>query len=380
AGHITPMKTLYIISKGMNKQSDQEIRILESQNVIPRVTLLEDAISACLLDERYLSKEPPVFRRLFYRFLPVSFSQFVEALCIQHHFDVILSHSEKAGFPLALFMKYLRIDTPHILIVSRITSPNPKKSTKKIWLFKQVKDSVTRFLIWSSHQRNIAIETFGVSPEKMVLLKRGVDQNFWTPQESSPAPNMICSVGMEVRDYPTLVEALRPLDIPCHIATGASRGEIFQSVEKLYQIEDLPRTITVGAKQASELRDLYARSRFVVVSLFPTDSDNGLTTILESMAMGKTVICSKVDGQIDIIQDGVTGIYVPQGDPKALRDAIVELWNQPERCKEMGEAAQNYVRTHHNVEQFVDAIKHEIDRCEPTSSFRKSLETGQANI
>lgn len=372
------MKTLYIISKGMNKQSDREIRELEKVNLIPRVTLLENAISAHLLDERYLSKEPPYIRRILYRWLPVSISQCIEALFIQKHYDVILSHSEKVGFPLALAMKYLKIDTPHILIVSRITSPNQRKSKQKIWFLKQIKDSVSRFLIWSSSQRRIAIEQFGVSPEKMILLKRGIDQNFWSPRESDT--DMICSVGMEARDYPTLVEALRPLEIPCHIAAGTSRGEIFQTIKKLHAIKDMPQTVTVGPKNPADLRRLYARSRFVVVSLIPTDSDNGLTTILESMAMGKTVICTKVDGQIDIIQDGITGLFVPQGDPEAMRTAILDLWNDPERCKQMGTAARDYVNRHHNMEQFVQAIKNELDQCGHETSLQKSYALEQADL
>lgn len=353
------MKTLYIISKGMDKVSDEEIRLLEERNKIPRATLLDQAVSAELLDERYLSEKPPAIRKFLYSVLPVNIAQLIEALFILHRYDAILSHSEKVSLPLALVMKYMKIIKPHIVVISRITSVDEKKTKQKIWFLKKTKDTITRFLIWSSMQRNIAIEKFGVPPEKIVLLKRGIDQEFWKPLNRET--DMICSVGMEARDYPTLVEALRPLNIRCHIAAGTSRGEIFHTIKRLYSIENMPGSITVGKKKPAELRELYARSRFVVVSLMKTDSDNGLTTILESMAMGKTVICSRVEGQIDVIQDGITGIFVPQGDTKALSDAIQALWNDPDRCKKMGEAARKYIEDHHNIEQFVQSIKIEIE-------------------
>ncbi len=352
------MKTLYIISKGIDKLAPNEMRQLEIDNKIPRASLLEQAISAELLDERYLKIKTPPFRRAIYKFLPVSVAQLIETLFIMHRYDAILSHTEKAGFPLALMMKLLNIHKPHIVIISRITSVNEKKSRQKIWFLKRTKDKIDKFLIWSSMQRRIAIEELGVAPEKIILIKRGTDQQFWKPQSSET--DTICSVGMEARDYPTLVEALRPLNIPCHIAAGASRGEIFNTVKKLHNIKDIPDFITVGPKSLPELRDLYARSRFVVVSLLPTDSDNGLTTILESMAMGKPVICTQTKGQIDVIQDGITGIYVPLGDKKALQDAIIELWNDPERCKKMGATARKFIEETHNVEQFVESIKNEI--------------------
>lgn len=352
------MKTLYIISKGLKKISDEEIVQKEKEDLHPRVSLLENELSADLLDERYLYQMTPYWRRWLYKLLPVVLAQILEGLFLQRNYSVVFSQSEKVGLPLAFVRKIFSLKTPHVVIISRITSRNPKKSRKKKKLLKYTQDAIDRILIWSSVQRKLAIEELGVPESKIKLLKRGTDQKFWRPIRRES--DMICSVGMEMRDYPTLVEALRPLDIPCHIAAGATRGELFKTVKRLYKIKDLPEDITVGRKPYAELRSLYARCRFTVIPLLPTDSDNGLTALLESMAMGKPVICSRTDGQVDVIQDGVTGILVPQGDPQAMREAIVELWNNPERARAMGKAAREYVEDHHNVEQFVKGIKNEI--------------------
>ncbi len=372
------MKTLYIISKGMNKLSDKEMSQLEKKNLIPRSTLLDHAISAEVLDERYLKESPPSTRKFIYSFLPVSLAEIIEALFILKNYDAILSHSEKVGLPLAMIMKYLKIKTPHLVVISRITSVDQKKSRWKMWFLKKTKDSISRFLIWSSMQRDIAINRLSVDSEKLILLKRGIDQQFWKPQ-TTPT-DMICSVGMEARDYVTLVEALRPLSIPCHIAAGDSRGQIFSTIKSLYDIKDLPSTITVGKKKPASLRNLYARSKFVVIPLLPTDSDNGLTCILEAMAMGKAVICTKADGQIDVIQDGITGIYVPQGDPDAMRKVILELWNDPKKCEEIGVRARKYIEDHHNIEQFVDSIKSELMSSINEFESRKTYQLEQIEI
>lgn len=351
------MKALYIISKGMDKPSDQEIRELEKKKKIPRQSYLEDELRAEVLDERFLENKAPLFRRVMYRFLPTYMSQVIEALSVQKNYTLIISQAENAGLPLTLLMKYLGLKTPHIIILSRITSVNESKSSLKKWFVKEIKDKARRFLIWSSRQREIAIEQLGVDPSKIVLIKRGTDDKFWVPQERKA--DMICSVGMEARDYPTLVEALRPLNIPCHICAGESRGVLFETVKRLYDIEDMPSNITIGEKKPDELKELYARCRFVVVPLLPSDSDNGLTTILEAMAMGKPVICSRTEGQIDVIEDGVTGIFVPPGDPVALREAIEELWKDPGKCEKMGRKARKFIEKNHNLEQFVEAIKRE---------------------
>jgi len=171
--------------------------------------------------------------------------------------------------------------------------------------------------------------------------------------------DMICSVGMEMRDYPTLLEAIKGCnEIKCHIAAGTVKPrDVYDTARAVYEADNIPANVTVGRKEPRELRELYARSRFVVVPLLPTDTDNGLTSTLEAMAMGKPVICSRVKGQVDVIRDGKTGILVPQGDPDALRDAINYLWNNPEVAEKMGQEARTYIEENHTLEQWVDAIK-----------------------
>lgn len=365
------MKTLYIISKGIGKMSDEEIHRREKENNHPRVSLLENALSAEVLDERYLTNKVPAFRRWIYQFISVGLAQMLEALSVHQKYDVIFTQSERVGLPLAFLMQWLGIKKPHVMVISRITSRDKKKGKLKKWFMKNAHEGVSKFLIWSSNQYKIAVNELGIPESKVERINRGTDQRFWHPIPSQT--DTITSVGMEMRDYPTLVEALRPLNIPCHFAVGASRGQIFDTVKKLYAIDEIPKNITIGRKQYIELRKLYARSRFVVISLLPTDSDNGNTAILEAMAMGKPVICSRVEGQIDVIEEGKTGIFVPQGDPAAMRKAIKELWDNPQKAEEMGRAARNHVEKHHNIEDFTAKIQEVVYNAANDSTDVKEL-------
>lgn len=345
------MKTLFIISEGINKPSDKTIRKLEADDKAPRTSLMEDELNTKLLDERYLNNIRG-FRRLIYRWLPTDLVQLIEAWYIHKQFDAVISYYERVGFPFAYLQKLLGSTIPHIVLTTWFSSK------QKVWFLKRIHDSVSRIITWSSNQYCFATDKLNIPPENIRLIKRGTDQKFWHPVESET--DTICAAGMEMRDYPTLIKAMMTLDIPCHIATGKARGKLFGSVKELYAMDDIPSHITISPKKPTAMRELYARSRFVVVPLLPTDTDNGLTVILEAMAMGKPVICSKVDGQIDVIQHGVTGIYVPQGDPIALRNAIKDLWNNPARAKSMGEAARRYIEKYHTLEQFVDSVKEEV--------------------
>jgi glycosyltransferase involved in cell wall biosynthesis len=167
-----------------------------------------------------------------------------------------------------------------------------------------------------------------------------------------------------MRDYPTLLEALRGTNLRCHIAADHVRVDRFgfarrMSTSRYAQMAG--ENVTIARVSATQLRDIYARSRFVVVPLECSDTDNGVNVILEAMAMGKPVICSRTRGQVDVIQEGVTGLFVPVGDARALRKAMLDLWNDPARAREMGRAGRAYIERHHTVESFVHHAKGAID-------------------
>src|SRR5205823_926950 len=115
---------------------------------------------------------------------------------------------------------------------------------------------------------------------------------------------------------------------------------------------DLPQNVTITPQLSpTELRDLYASARFVVIPLFQSDTDNGNHVVLEAWSMGRTVICSAIDGLADSVIDGHNARVVPVGDVDALRTAITELWEQPERATELGANGRKLVAEHRRLDQ-----------------------------
>ncbi len=164
----------------------------------------------------------------------------------------------------------------------------------------------------------------------------------------SPHP-LICSAGLEFRDYPTLVEAVRGLPVQVVIAAASPWSK--RQPARLDAV--LPDNVTIRAFSQYDLRHLYALSQIVVMPLEPVNFQAGVTAILEAMAMGKSVICTRTPGQTDVIDDGRTGRYVPPGDPTALRAAIVDLLDHPAEAEAMGRRARQKVEERFNLEHYV---------------------------
>ncbi len=347
------MKVLTLVSSGMNRPDRQTVLNKEASDEYPRVSLYERALNSDMLDEKYL-ENIPAWRKFLYKPFPVFIKQIFEAFFISHKYDIVVTWAERLCYPFAFLLKITGRRVPHITLNSWISHP------KKAKILRFTQSHIDKILMWSSVQKNIAINEIGIPELKIEFIRKFADQQFFRPMDIPT--DTICAVGSEMRDYPTLVEAMRGLDIPCHIAAGITRGRMFATVKALYDIDNLPTNITIGEKDYFDLRALYARSRFVVVPILPTDTDNGLTCILESMAMGRTVICSRTQGQVDVIQDGVTGIFVPLQNPQALREAILYLWNNPQLAAQMGMAARKYLEEHHTLEQFTDRVKQIIEK------------------
>jgi len=343
------VRTLTLVSTGLIDQPDRKtIRQLEARDEYPRTLFYEDELHSDILDERAVRKAPLPWR-VVYALLPVSFAQVIEAYRLRRRYDVVISWSPRLGLLFALLLKLTRSQTRHVALMSWISAP------RKAFLLKHGHSHIHRLVLWSSVQRNFAVHRLGIPEHKIALVRRRADQLFWRPMDTPT--DMISSAGQEMRDFVTLVEALRPTGIRCHIATGALGRRPFATVRALERLKPLPPHITVGKMNYVELRRLYARSRFIVVPLLPSDTDNGAGLIEAAMAMGKPVICSRTQGQVDIIIPGKTGIFVSPGDPVALREAIVRLWNDPSRAQEMGREARKELELHHTLDRFVADVK-----------------------
>ncbi|MFI5039060.1 MAG: glycosyltransferase [Solirubrobacterales bacterium] len=66
--------------------------------------------------------------------------------------------------------------------------------------------------------------------------------------------------------------------------------------------------------------------------------------LTEAFAAGTPVVASNIAGYRDVVRDGVDGVLVPAADPRALAEALRDLWEEPERRARMARAAAEDVK------------------------------------
>ena len=102
------------------------------------------------------------------------------------------------------------------------------------------------------------------------------------------------------------------------------------------------------------LEPYYARAAVCVVpSRWPEPF--GMVGV-EAMARSRPVIGFAVGGIPDWLDDGVTGILVPEADIAALGDAIARLLADPRQAAELGQAGLARVRERYQPDRYLDRL------------------------
>jgi glycosyltransferase involved in cell wall biosynthesis len=187
-----------------------------------------------------------------------------------------------------------------------------------------------------------------------------------TPLPASGEPEVLF-VGQVIRGkgVDLLLQALGQVPGDWH-ATIVGTGNHLDACRRLAETLGIAARVGfAGWVPHQALEPYYARAAVCVVpSRWPEPF--GMVGV-EAMARGRPVIGFAVGGIPDWLDDGVTGILIPEADTAALGAAIVELLAEPVRAEALGRAGVERVRDRFQPDQYLDRlmqILREADRKE----------------
>lgn len=215
-------------------------------------------------------------------------------------------------------------------------------------------DHVT-YCVLSSAERELFPRTWGVHPERVAFTPYT-----WTwPEEhlalAAPGDGSVFAGGDSMRDYRPLLDAAPGIPAPITIAARRSLPR---------ELADLPPNLDIGPLEHEEFVRRTARASVVVVPLRAGGTRSaGQQTYLNAMAMGKAVVATDAPGTRDYITHGVTGLVVPPGDPRALRDAVCWALDAANaaQVRELGAQARDVVLSRFATEDYSRAVLAAVD-------------------
>ncbi len=211
---------------------------------------------------------------------------------------------------------------------------------------------VDRFLAPSQFVKEKLVET-GWEANKINVL-----QHFQTIAPAKPgdctehAPIVYFGRLSPEKGLEDLIHAMQRLpDIPLIIAgSGPQRAEL----ELLVQTLRLKNVSFMGHLDRRELDKLIAMSRF---SVLPSRAYETMgKSILESFALGRTVVASDLGSRRELIQHGKTGMLFRPREIDHMAQIISELYHSPETAARMGHEAREFVRQNHTQESHYEQL------------------------
>lgn len=182
----------------------------------------------------------------------------------------------------------------------------------------------------------------GVSADKMYLCPYGVDVSMFHPQPKEDDRFRVLFVGSySVRKgIGYLFEAVRPLVQKGIVELWLVGSADTEARDILRRNSDM--FIDKGPHPRSELFWFYSQASVLVLP----SVEEGLAMVqAQVMACGLPVIATTNTGAEDLFTDGVEGFIVPIRDPKAIRDKIQWMLDNPVKRQEMGHAALQRVQS-----------------------------------
>lgn len=306
------------------------------------------------IDYRVYDHVPGWWRRIE-QFLRMDMYLAYKAKSIADKYDIIWANSEKVAIPLS----FLNIRKPMVVILQYPESP--------LRMLLMMSTGIARkwdgIGIVARDARRILQSKCRVDPEK-IFQYYAARTDLFSPadDESSAEDGPILSIGVAKRDYDTMIAALSALPgYQAEIFVSSKYGDRYKGARfsKVAEWIRFPGRLT-----DEELRRRYQQARFVVVPLKPTShSGAGVTSVFEASASGKAVIATNTGGMNSYVVDGKTGLLVPPGDVRALRDAMKKLWENPALALEMGMAGRRFVEENYSYHGIVES----------TTAFLKNL-------
>lgn len=373
-----------IIHNAYGKTSGEEIAIENLAALLEKrgITVLRFGRSSEEIEGMRMTKVAAFFSGIHNPFSKKAFSEFLRKV----HPDIVHIHNlyplispsilpvcTEQGIPVIMTVHNFRLGCPNGLLLSHGDVCHRCLGGREYWcilrncendIFKsigyalrtasarilcQYYDHVNHFICLNEFQKNVLVKE-GLPSDRVTVLPNPL---FFIKAErkgSHIGGGYVAYVGRisPEKDVLTLIEAARELgDLQFKFA-----GDYHRMPEVVKQ---KPANCEfLGQLNAEEIAKFYSNARMVV---FATRCYEGFpTVILEAMSHGLPVVCSRIGGLPEIVEEGVSGLFYEPGNADKLSDLIRTLWQNPALCEKLGEAGHRKMRDAYSADYLLDSL------------------------
>jgi glycosyltransferase involved in cell wall biosynthesis len=220
--------------------------------------------------------------------------------------------------------------------------------------------------------REALIAEDGFAAEKLRVIHNGVDtekfrrgqrdrERLFPGTQNQKLVVLVGNMHSDVKGHPWLIAAAPAVlqEFPQTRFVFAGEGDARPVFEEQVAKLGLQSSFMFLGRR-SDIPDVLASSDIAVL---PSRAEGLPNAVLEYMAAGLPTIASRVGGNAELIEDGVTGLLVRPEDSQALAGALLRLLRDPELSRRMAANGQKVAIENYSFERLireVDALYTEL--------------------
>ena len=209
------------------------------------------------------------------------------------------------------------------------------------------------------------IEDFGVPPERITVIPRGVDLTefpYHRDKYDAPPPPVfrILNLGRfsPIKGQLEFLHAIhlvrqRKIHVEAWLAgsEGEGKSSYTEKIHHTIRQLGLEKNVKIlGARR--DVPELLRNADLLVLSSLIPESFGRV--LIEAGATGTACVATRLGGAVEIIEEGKDGLLVPAGDEKSMADAIIRLLHHPKEAKEMARHFREKVEKNFSLTQMTE--------------------------
>jgi len=215
----------------------------------------------------------------------------------------------------------------------------------------------------------------GIPSEKVFTIPNGAETGFWQPSQSTNnlrqrlnltdkflvlyigAHGISQALGTVLRSAAQLRNQLRIQFV--FVGEGAEKDQLMRQAAE----QKLENVMFLDPVDKDAVRDFYASADVCLVPLRNIPLFEGFipSKIFEIMSMGRPIIGSVRGETASILQRTGGALVVEPENPKAISEAILHLYRNPDEAQVMGERSRKFVVEHYSrralAQTYMDILK-----------------------
>jgi len=241
------------------------------------------------------------------------------------------------------------------------------------WVRRGYRPFVSRYVAVSKDLERYLRDRVGIAAERIVQLYNGVDADRFHPGKNErdaidgcpfrgPQHWLVGTVGRmdDVKDQTTLARAF--VSAMCVNPGARDRMRLIVVGEGVLRTECERILADAGLRElawfAGERDDIAQIMRGLDCFVLPSLGEGVSNTLLEAMACALPVIATRVGGNLELVDEGVTGQTVSASNPPALAQAILDYLEDAALARRHGVAARARIEHIFSLNQMVDSYHH----------------------